>query len=117
MYGLWYRLTLAARSTSTLSAWASRQQQVSLLVRGDAALERAHAAAVAAWNKGVVSRHAVLDTDAQLLRNADARVQAQMELALAAVGSVTALGGAWSAPDAAQAASGGGAALALVATH
>jgi NodT family efflux transporter outer membrane factor (OMF) lipoprotein len=76
------------------------EEQAGLLAQGATALERARAAALAAFQKGAISRHEVLQADAQLLRVDDARAQAQTAAVRAAVATYKALGGGWQAPAA-----------------
>jgi outer membrane protein TolC len=80
------------------SALLGYEQQAGLLAQSVEALERARASALAAFQKGAVSRHDVLQADAQLLRAEDARAQAQSAAARAAVATYKALGGGWQAP-------------------
>ena len=93
-----YRLA-ALRATedveNALSAWSRREEQAAVLNQGVGALDRARYAAFAAYRKGVASRVEVLQADEQLLRAADARIQAQTESARAAVATFKALGGGW----------------------
>ncbi|MCC7645338.1 MULTISPECIES: efflux transporter outer membrane subunit [unclassified Janthinobacterium] len=82
------------------SALQRHEEQAALLAQGVQSLERARAAALAAYEKGVVSRLDVLQADSRLLRAADAREQAQTASARAAVATYRALGGGWQAPQA-----------------
>ncbi|KAB0325378.1 efflux transporter outer membrane subunit [Janthinobacterium sp. PLB04] len=83
------------------SALLRHEEQAALLAQSVQAFERARAAALAAYEKGVVSRLDVLQADTRLLRAADARAQAQTASARAAVATYRALGGGWQAPQAA----------------
>lgn len=58
---------------------------------------QARGASFAAYQKGVVSLIEVLQADDNLLRASDARAQAQVEAARAAVAAFRALGGGWQA--------------------
>ena len=80
------------------SALLGYEQQAGLQAQSVESLERARAAALAAFHKGVIGRHDVLQADAQLLRAEDARAQAQTAAARAAVATYKALGGGWQAP-------------------
>ncbi|WP_139841795.1 MULTISPECIES: TolC family protein, partial [unclassified Janthinobacterium] len=82
------------------SALLRHEEQASLLAQSVESLERARAASLAAYEKGVVSRLDVLQADSRLLRAADAREQAQTASARAAVATYRALGGGWQAPQA-----------------
>ena len=81
------------------SALLRHEEQAAFLAQGVAAFEHARAAALAAYDKGVTSRVDVLQAEAQLLRAADARTQAQTASARAAVATYRALGGGWQAPE------------------
>ncbi|MBR7634802.1 efflux transporter outer membrane subunit [Janthinobacterium lividum] len=83
------------------SALLRHEEQAAQLAQSVQAFERARAAALAAYEKGVVSRLDVLQADTRLLRAADARAQAQTASARAAVATYRALGGGWQAPQAA----------------
>lgn len=80
---------------NSLSAFARRQEQVSVLTAGVDSLSRARTASFSAYQKGVVSLIEVLHADETLLRATEARVQAQMETARSAVATFKALGGGW----------------------
>ena len=80
------------------SALLGYEQQAGLLAQSVDALQRARASALAVFHKGAISRHDVLQADAQLLRAEDARAQAQTAAARAAVATYKALGGGWQAP-------------------
>ena len=75
-----------------------REAQEKTLTDGEAALDRARKASLAAYKGGVVSLIEVLDADTRYLDTRDARVQAQAEAARAAIASFRALGGGWDAP-------------------
>lgn len=93
-----YRLA-ALRATedveNAFSALVKREEQTTVLSQGVDSLSQARAASLAAYQKGVVSLMEVLQADESLLRASDARVQAQAELARAAVSAFKALGGGW----------------------
>ncbi|WP_413674560.1 efflux transporter outer membrane subunit [Massilia cellulosiltytica] len=80
---------------NAFSALAHRTQQTAVLVRGEDALDRARAASFAAYQRGAASLIDVLRADDTLLRTADARAQAQADVARAAVAAYKALGGGW----------------------
>ncbi|WP_323142914.1 TolC family protein [Massilia phyllosphaerae] len=80
---------------NAFSALINRREQANVLVRGEDALTRSRASAFAAYRRGAGSLIDVLRADETLLQTADARVQAQTELARAAVASYRALGGGW----------------------
>ncbi|MGK5004605.1 efflux transporter outer membrane subunit [Janthinobacterium sp. LB2P70] len=82
------------------SALLRHEEQATLLEQSVESLERARAASLAAYEKGVVSRLDVLQADSRLLHAADARAQAQTASARAAVATYRALGGGWQAPQA-----------------
>ncbi|MDQ7912119.1 efflux transporter outer membrane subunit [Pseudomonas sp. 102515] len=78
-----------------LTGQLKREQQVTLLTAGEAALGQARQASALAYQKGVVPLVDVLQADERLLRTADARAQAQTAAALAAISTFKALGGGW----------------------
>ncbi|MFS2218393.1 efflux transporter outer membrane subunit [Telluria sp. Tellsp104] len=80
---------------NAFSALTQRTQQTAVLVRGEDALDRARAASFAAYQRGAASLVDVLRADDTLLRTADARAQAQADVARAAVAAYKALGGGW----------------------
>lgn len=80
---------------NAFSALTQRTQQTAVLVRGEDALDRARAASFAAYQRGAASLIDVLRADDTLLRTADARAQAQADVARAAVAAYKALGGGW----------------------
>jgi NodT family efflux transporter outer membrane factor (OMF) lipoprotein len=95
-----YRLAVLRASEdveNAFSALVEREAQQQVLARGETALTRAQAASLAAYKGGVVSLIEVLDADRRLLEVRDARVQAQVEVARAAVASYRSLGGGWQA--------------------
>ncbi len=97
-----YRLAVLRASEdveNAFSALVQRESQEAMLARGETALTRAQSASLAAYKGGVVSLIEVLDADRRLLDTRDARAQAQLETARAAVASYRALGGGWQVPD------------------
>jgi len=95
-----YRLTVlhaAEDVENAFSALVKREDQASKLAQGVDSLGRARGASFAAYQKGVVSLIEVLQADENLLRASDARAQAQIESARAAVAAFKALGGGWQA--------------------
>lgn len=82
---------------NSFSALVNREQQASVLLRGEASLTRARASSLTAYQRGAASLIEVLHADETLLQTADARAQAQTELARAAVSAYKALGGGWDA--------------------
>jgi len=99
-----YRLAVLRASQDVedaFSAWNKREAQEKILAGGEAALSRARDASLAAYQGGTVSLIEVLNADSSLLQTRDVRAQAQVESASAAIASFRALGGGWSAPDAA----------------
>lgn len=98
-----YRLAVLRASEdveNSFSALVQRETQAAMLARGETALVRAQAAALAAYRGGVVSLVEVLDADRRLLDTRDAHAQARSETARAAIASYRALGGGWQAPAA-----------------
>lgn len=96
-----YRLAVLRASEdveNSFSALVQREAQAAMLARGETALVRAQAAALAAYRGGVVSLVEVLDADRRLLDTRDAHAQARSETARAAIASYRALGGGWQAP-------------------
>ncbi|MDF0545622.1 efflux transporter outer membrane subunit [Sphingobium sp. H39-3-25] len=96
-----YRLAVLRASEdveNAFSALVQREAQEQILSRGETALVRAQAASLAAYKGGVVSLIEVLDADRRLLDVRDARVQAQADVARAAVASYRSLGGGWQGP-------------------
>lgn len=95
-----YRLAVLRASEdveNAFSALVEREAQQQVLAQGETALTRAQSASLAAYKGGVVSLIEVLDADRRLLEVRDARVQAQVEVARAAVASYRSLGGGWQA--------------------
>lgn len=93
-----YRLAVLRASEdveNAFSALVEREAQEQTLSQGETSLARARAASLAAYQGGVVSLVEVLDADNRLLMTRDARTQARMEAARAAVASFRALGGGW----------------------
>ncbi|WP_342616293.1 efflux transporter outer membrane subunit [Rhodoferax sp. GW822-FHT02A01] len=80
---------------NAFSALVKREDQGIILAEGVDSLGRARDASYAAYQKGVVSLIEVLQADENLLRASDAKAQAQMESARAAVATFRALGGGW----------------------
>lgn len=83
---------------NAFSALANRARQADILVRGETALARSRAATFAGYQRGADSLIDVLRADETLLQTADARAQAQTDVARAAVAAYKALGGGWD-PD------------------
>lgn len=93
-----YRLAALHASEDVENAFSSlvnRQGQATILARGEDALARARQSAFVAYQRGATSLIDVLQADETLLRTADARAQAQTELARTAVAAYKALGGGW----------------------
>jgi NodT family efflux transporter outer membrane factor (OMF) lipoprotein len=80
---------------NAFSALANRAQQADVLVRGENALARSRASTFAGYQRGAGSLIDVLRADETLLQTADARAQAQTDVARAAVAAYKALGGGW----------------------
>ncbi|MGC5833506.1 TolC family protein [Ralstonia pseudosolanacearum] len=80
---------------NAFSALVKREEQAAVLAQGVDSLGRARGASFAGYQKGVLSLIEVLQADENLLRASDARAQAQMESARAAVAAFRALGGGW----------------------
>ena len=80
---------------NAFSALVKREEQAAVLAQGVDSLGRARGASLAAYQKGVVSLIEVLQADEKLLRASDARAQAKVESARAAVAAFKALGGGW----------------------
>lgn len=95
-----YRLAVLKASEDVedaFSALVQREAQERVLAGGEASLTRARTASYTAYKGGVVSLIEVLDADSRLLATRDARAQAQIEAARAAISSFRALGGGWDA--------------------
>jgi len=84
---------------NAFSALVHRAEQSVVLTRGEDALTHARASSFAAYKRGAASLLDVLYADTSLLQASDARAQAQVEAARAAVAAYKALGGGWR-PDA-----------------
>lgn len=80
---------------NSFSALVKREEQALVLAQGEGSLGRARDASFAAYQKGTSSMIEVLQADENLLRVSDARAQAQVESARAAVAAFKALGGGW----------------------
>ncbi|WP_414499871.1 efflux transporter outer membrane subunit [Zymobacter sp. IVIA_12111.31 C1] len=80
---------------NAFSALSNRNVQVSALRQGEAALSRAQASSLAAYQRGTASLIDVLHADESCLRASDASVQAQAASARAAVALFKSLGGGW----------------------
>jgi NodT family efflux transporter outer membrane factor (OMF) lipoprotein len=80
---------------NAFSALVNRETQASILLRGEDALARARQSSFVAYQSGATSLIDVLQADETLLRTADARAQAQTDLARSAVAAYKALGGGW----------------------
>ena len=85
---------------NSFSALVNREAQVDILIRGESSLSRARESSLGAYKGGVVSLIEVLDADSNLLQVQDAKAQAQIEAARAAIASFRALGGGWDARSA-----------------
>jgi NodT family efflux transporter outer membrane factor (OMF) lipoprotein len=83
---------------NAFSALVKREAQIGILTQGESSFRRARENSDAAHRGGVVSLIEVLDADSNLLQVRDAKAQAQIEAARAAVASFRALGGGWDAP-------------------
>lgn len=97
-----YRLTVLRASEdveNAFSALVKREAQGQLLQKGEASLQRARDASLAAYKGGAVSLVEVLDADQQLLATRDARAQADTAATRAAIASFRALGSGWSPPE------------------
>ncbi|MBB3211831.1 NodT family efflux transporter outer membrane factor (OMF) lipoprotein [Herbaspirillum sp. Sphag1AN] len=93
-----YRLAVlhaAEDVENTFSALINTQTQTAALVRGEGSLSHARQTSFIAYEHGTASLIDVLHADETLLRAADARAQAQTDLARAAVATYKALGGGW----------------------
>lgn len=80
---------------NAISALVKREEQTRALLQGEQSLSQARDSSFAAYQKGVVSLIEVLHADEGLLRASDAKAQAQIESARAAVAAFKALGGGW----------------------
>ncbi|MBK1685918.1 efflux transporter outer membrane subunit [Rubrivivax gelatinosus] len=84
---------------NAFSALVNRNEQAATLRQGEASLSQARQSSFAAYSRGAASLIDVLQADDSLLRASDARAQAQIESARAAVGAFRSLGGGWQAPS------------------
>lgn len=82
---------------TALVALVDREKQAQTLRSGEASLAQARTSAGAAYTAGQVSLIEVIDADERLLATRDQRVQAQSEVARAAIACFKALGGGWTA--------------------
>jgi NodT family efflux transporter outer membrane factor (OMF) lipoprotein len=80
---------------NAFSGLANRSRQAAILARGESSLTRARASSYIAYQHGTGSLIDVLHADETLLQTADARAQAQTDLARATVAAYKALGGGW----------------------
>lgn len=80
---------------NAFSALVNREKQAIVLGQGETSLARARESSMIAYQKGAASRIDVLHADETLLQTSDARAQAQVESARAAVATFKALGGGW----------------------
>jgi NodT family efflux transporter outer membrane factor (OMF) lipoprotein len=80
---------------NAFSALVNREEQAVTLSQGEASLARARESSSIAYQNGAASLIDVLHADQALLQTSDARAQAQMESARAAVAAFKALGGGW----------------------
>ncbi len=85
---------------NAFSALVNRESQASTLTQGETSLTQARQSSFIAYQKGTASLIDVLNADATLLQVSDARAQARMESARAAVAAFRALGGGWQPPEA-----------------
>lgn len=77
------------------SSLVNHGEQALVLTQGEAALAQARQSSYTSYQHGAASLIDVLYADETLLRAADARAQAQTDLARAAVATYKALGGGW----------------------
>jgi NodT family efflux transporter outer membrane factor (OMF) lipoprotein len=82
---------------NAFSALLKREVQIGILTHGESSFARARENSDAAYRGGVLSLIEVLDADSNLLQVRDAKAQAQVEAARAAIASFRALGGGWDA--------------------
>jgi len=80
---------------NAFSALVKREAQVAILTHGESSFAHARENSDAAYRGGVVSLIEVLDADSNLLQMRDAKAQAQIDAARAAIASFRALGGGW----------------------
>lgn len=93
-----YRLSVLRATEdveNAFSALVNRENQTATLVKGEAALASARQSSFVAFRQGTASLIDVLHNDETLLQISDARAQAQIESARAAVATFRALGGGW----------------------
>ncbi|WP_028715693.1 efflux transporter outer membrane subunit [Pantoea ananatis] len=96
-----YRLTVLRASEDVENAFSlliNSEMQTVTLTRGVTALSGARQSSFIAWKQGTASLIDVLHDDQNLLQASDARAQAQIESARAAVAAFRALGGGWQSP-------------------
>lgn len=84
---------------NAFSSLISRETQAAMLGKGETALASARQSSFASYSKGAASLIEVLRADEKLLQVADAKAQAQVESAQAAVAVFKALGGGWQMPS------------------
>ncbi|MEX5689699.1 TolC family protein, partial [Pseudomonas silesiensis] len=77
---------------NAFSSLASRETQAAMLGKGETALASARQSSFASYSKGAASLIEVLRADEKMLQVADAKAQAQVESAQAAVAVFKALG-------------------------
>ncbi|MGN6579773.1 MAG: efflux transporter outer membrane subunit [Bordetella sp.] len=87
---------------NAFSALINREEQAIVLGQGETSLARARESSMMAYRKGAASRVDVLHADETLLQTSEARAQAQVESARAAVATFKALGGGWQPRNFAQ---------------
>lgn len=80
---------------NAFSALVNRGEQATILTQGEASLSLARQSSFTAYERGVASLIDVLHADESLLKVSDARAQAQIESARAAVAAFRSLGGGW----------------------
>lgn len=88
-------LRATAEVENALAGVAHRTEQAAMLTQGEVSLQRARDLSFLSYQNGAASLIDVLTADQSLLQTADARAQAQMESARAAVAAFKALGGGW----------------------
>ncbi|MBC8878331.1 MULTISPECIES: efflux transporter outer membrane subunit [Pseudomonas] len=84
---------------NAFSSLTSRETQAAMLGKGETALASARQSSFASYSKGAASLIEVLRADEKMLQVADAKAQAQVESAQAAVAVFKALGGGWQMPS------------------
>lgn len=80
---------------NAFSTLVNREEQATILARGEAALSQARHSSFRAYERGTASLIDVLHADESLLNASDAKAQAQTESARAAVAAFKSLGGGW----------------------